>query len=58
MKERRVELKIKYTGERDEILDRAIEQFADSLGFREWARGYSFYDKERDFAFDKKEKDE
>ena len=53
-----MELKIKYTGERDEILDRAIEQFADSLGFREWARGYSFYEKERDFAFDKKEKDE
>ena len=53
-----MELKIKYIGERDEYLDHKIEQIADSLGFREWARGYSIDNKERDFAFDKKEKGE
>ena len=46
------ELKVIYTGERDFELDKTIEQFATSIGFKEWARGYSFNSHERDFAFD------
>jgi hypothetical protein len=47
------ELKIKYTGKLDKKLDLVVEQFAKQIGFKEWARGYSFCDNERDFAFDK-----
>ena len=47
------EMRIKYSGGRDEGLDLMIESFAESIGFKERARGYSFKEKERDFAFDK-----
>ena len=47
-------LKIVYTGELNEKLDKAIEKFAKSLGYQFEGSGYEFAANRRDISFYKK----
>lgn len=46
------ELIVKYSGELNEKLDRAIERCLAEFGCTRWASGYDLVDDVRDLAFD------
>lgn len=46
------ELRVKYDGPIDPMIDHAIEEAIAPFGFRRWASGVNMEDGKRDLAFD------